>query len=90
MEGSSQAGCQKAKLKNLIRHETGILSIDAVYASLDKYVASNLKRHSKKAIIGAYCYEDGALHTFREARRNHMACLYDLPIGYWRASKRYS
>lgn len=78
----------KLKLKRLIKHETGLLSIDAVYADLDKHIASHLKSLIvKERINGSYCYEDGALHTFRQAKRLQLSCLYDLPIGYWRCSK---
>jgi starch synthase len=66
----------------LLRHETGWASVDAVYRSLDRNVA-------RKVSSGAvYCYEDGALETFRAAKRRGAATIYDLPIGYWRAARR--
>jgi glycosyltransferase involved in cell wall biosynthesis len=52
---------------------------------LDRKVASVL-RH--KFVNAVYCYEDTALETFREAKRQGLRCLYDLPIGYWRAGRR--
>jgi starch synthase len=67
---------------SLIRHETGWASVDAVYRSLNHEVA---KAVSSPAV---YCYEDGALETFRAAERRGAARIYDLPIGYWRAARR--
>lgn len=74
----------KGKLKSLIKHETGYFSVDSIYRSLDKFVASKLKRGNVSAVYG---YEDGALETFREAKKLNMDCLYDLPIGYWRTMR---
>lgn len=78
----------KVGLSNLARHEYGPLSVDAVYQNLDKCVASNLKKASKKGIDAVYAYEDGALYSFREAKKLGLNCLYDLPIGYWKAARR--
>ena len=74
-------GAPVVRAKALTRHETGLFSLDAVYASLDRRVARRLKRPgSLKAI---YAYEDGALHSFREAGRQGLLRCYDLPIAYW-------
>jgi len=35
-----------------------------------------------------YAYEDGALRTFRTARRHGLACLWDLPLPHWRQLER--
>lgn len=78
----------KAGLKNLVKHETGIFSVDAVYKNLDKRVAKSLKKVADEGSDAIYAYEDGALFSFLEAKRLHFKCLYDLPIGYWRAAKR--
>ena len=69
----------------LTRHEHGWASVDAVYQSLDRRVATTLdpKKHS-----AVYCYEDGALESFRSAERFKIPKIYDLPIGYWRAAQR--
>lgn len=72
-------------LKNLTRHETGMLSVDAVYHYLDRRVAARLRRKPTQAI---YAYEDGAVASFEMARRLGQTTLYDLPIGYWRASRK--
>ncbi|MGI4022361.1 MAG: glycosyltransferase family 4 protein [Janthinobacterium lividum] len=78
----------KIGFKNLIKQETGLFSVDAVYRDLDKYVASSLKQQGATGTNAVYAYEDGALISFREAKKLGLKCLYDLPIGYWRASKR--
>ena len=76
----------KARLKILTTHETGPLSVDAVYRDLDRKVA---KRIAAKSFRAVYAYEDGALESFRAAKRAGTRCLYDLPIGYWRAAQRF-
>lgn len=78
----------KLNLKALTKHETGLFSIDAVYQDLDKKVASSLKKHAKHHLEAVYAYEDGAYHTFKAAKKHHILCLYDLPIGYWRYAKQ--
>jgi starch synthase len=69
-------------LESLVRHETGWASVDEVYRSLDRKVARRVSGGT------VYCYEDGALETFRAAERRGAARIYDLPIGYWRAARR--
>lgn len=78
----------KANLKNLVKQETGIFSVDAVYQNLDKKVAESLKYMVKNGTTAVYAYEDGALFSFSEAKKLKIKCLYDLPIGYWRTAKR--
>ncbi len=67
---------------SLVRHETGRLSVDAIYRSLDKKVATRLRRGS--AVGAVYAYEDGAAESFRAARDLGLEAIYELPIGYWR------
>jgi starch synthase len=69
----------------LIEHERGWACIDRVYRGIDKATARSIKLQRP---AGAYCYEDGALYTFRAARQIGGKCVYDLPIGYWRAARR--
>ena len=76
----------RLRLPGLRRHEDGPLSIDAVYRSFDRHLAARLPRMS--GLQAVYAYEDGALHTFRAARRHSITTLYDLPIGYWRAAQQ--
>ena len=54
-----------------------------VYIPLDRHVS----RHHLQDISAVYCYEDGAATTFREAKRQGIKCLYDLPIPFYRTSK---
>jgi glycosyltransferase involved in cell wall biosynthesis len=74
----------KAGKKKLVQHEMGIFSADAVYKSLDKYVAKNLAKEKQQGVTAIYAYEDGAYHSFRKAVELNMQRLYDLPIGHWR------
>jgi glycosyltransferase involved in cell wall biosynthesis len=84
----SRIAASKAGFKKLIQQETGIFSVDAVYRALDKHVAKSLKQMAANGTNAVYAYEDGALLSFLEAKKLGLKCLYDLPIGYWRASKR--
>lgn len=76
----------KFKLRKLIKREIGIFSVDKIYATLDKHVANKLKINHK-AIAAVYAYEDCALNTFREAKKQNKVCIYDLPIGHWRSMR---
>lgn len=73
-------------LSQLTRHETGSLSIDAIYRSLDRKVASRLLRASD--VFAIYAYEDGALESFRAAQQQGIRAIYELPIGYWGAFRK--
>ena len=79
----------KAGVSVLTRHEHGPFSIDAVYRNLDQHVARRLEKKTANGLKGVYAYEDGALLSFREAKRLGLMCFYDLPIGYWRAAERF-
>ena len=81
--------CSKAGLSRLIRHETGFFSIDAVYSKLDKNVSKALYRSKDNGskFSGVYGYEDGAIQSFLAAKQLGLKCFYDLPIGYWKASR---
>src|SRR5208283_4035534 len=69
-----------------IRHETGRFSIDAICAALDLQVAEQVRRGP--ALAGVYAYDDCALHSFQAAKQRGIACLYDLPIGHYRAYRQ--
>jgi alpha-maltose-1-phosphate synthase len=69
----------------LIRHETGLASVDAVYRDLDAHVSRRLQTVRPSAV---YAYEDGALESFRNARGRDIRTIYDLPIGYWRTARK--
>lgn len=74
----------RAGLPSLVRHETGPLSVDAVYRSLDRRVSRRLGAAPFRAV---YAYEDGARDSFAAAGRRGLLRIYDLPIGYWRAAR---
>jgi glycosyltransferase involved in cell wall biosynthesis len=78
----------KTGLKNLVKHETGRFSVDAVTRYLDKRVAESLTKERNKGVGGVYAYEDAATLSFKEAKRLGLKCFYDLPTGYWRAKLR--
>jgi glycosyltransferase involved in cell wall biosynthesis len=69
---------------SLVERERGWASIERVYAGIDKCASHAVNRHKPD---GVYSYEDGALETFRAASGVGAQCLYDLPIGYWRAAR---
>ncbi len=77
----------KAGLRQLIEHEKGVFSVDAIYRGLDKKVTADLHKWHKKKNVALYAYEDGACFSFREAKKQGITCLYDLPIGYWRVAR---
>lgn len=72
-------------LSGLTRHESGIFCVDEVYRSIDKRTGHRMKALNRKGLEGVYAYEDGAYHTFSQAKKLGIRCLYDLPIGYWRS-----
>ena len=76
--------CDRTGLTWLARHEQGIFSVDAVYRALDRRVAREVRKAD--GLLAVYCYEDGAAATFEAARQRGLRCIYDLPIGYWRAA----
>lgn len=72
----------------LIASASNPFSIDGVYRGLDRFVARSLRAYS--GVRAIYAYEDGALHQFRRAHKLGVHCIYDLPIGYWRANREIS
>ena len=78
----------RAGKRHLIASESNPFSIDGIYRDLDRHLADSL--HKYPGIRAVYAYEDGALHHFRRARKLGIHCIYDLPIGYWRANKKIS
>lgn len=76
----------KFKLNSLTVHEKGIFCVDKICHNLDYKVAKYVSKNNKN-IDGIYTYEDLALTTFKVAKKRNIKCLYDLPIGYWRAMR---
>ena len=77
----------RARVNRLIRHETGPFSIDAVYRDLDRRVAATLRERAARGVTAVYAYEDGARFSFQKGKELGLQCLYDLPVGYWRAAR---
>lgn len=82
-----RAFATKLKFTKLLQHEKGYFCIDNVYKSFDKYIAFQLNQGSKNGVKGIYAYEDGAAYSFMAAKKLGLTCLYDLPIGYWKAAR---
>lgn len=78
----------KAGFNSLTKKETAPFFVDAVVQNLDRHVASHLEKMAAKGSQAVYGYEDTAILSFQEAKRIGLKCLYDLPIGYWRAAHR--
>jgi glycosyltransferase involved in cell wall biosynthesis len=81
----------KLGFKKHIQHEKGWACIDAVFRELDRYTASRLSncsswQNSKRRAV--YSYEDGALETFKAAKKMDISCIYELPIAYWETGKK--
>lgn len=74
----------RAGFPQLVRHETGMFSVDSVYRSLDQRIS---RRLADSRFEGVYAYEDGAECAFRTAAHLDRLALYELPIGYWRAAR---
>jgi glycosyltransferase involved in cell wall biosynthesis len=77
----------KLKLNFLTKHETGFACVDKVYHATDRYAAKYLTKH-REEISAVYCYEDGALETFKVAKALGIKCIYELPIGYWHTHQK--
>jgi glycosyltransferase involved in cell wall biosynthesis len=78
----------KMGLENLSKYENSFFSVNAVYKKLDQKIALSIEKLEGKEPTGVYAYEDGAVQSFKKAKKTGISCLYDLPIGYWRAKKR--
>lgn len=73
-------------LKALTRHETGMLSVDAVCRDFDRWVAGRLARRRDGGVV--YVYEDAAEASLKMGERLGWTRAYDLPIAYWETSHR--
>lgn len=78
----------KLKIKSLVKHESGKFSIDQIYIRFDKQVARKLLNAKKNGVTAVYAYEDGALETFKVAKKLGLICIYDLPIAYWEIGRK--
>jgi glycosyltransferase involved in cell wall biosynthesis len=74
---------QRLRQNWLVRHDSGLASIDAVARMLDREVAKRVKPGT-----AIYCYEDSALRTFGAAQKVGVKRYYELPIMYWTTTQR--
>ena len=65
----------------LTRRNESYLSVANVCYALDRAAA---KRIEGGGIDAVYAYEDGALETFRAARRQGINTVYELPTAHWK------
>ncbi|WJS94218.1 glycosyltransferase family 4 protein [Flavobacterium johnsoniae] len=72
----------KLSLHSLTKAETGIFCVDRVYQNLDRKISRKLQSAKKNGLTAVYAYEDGALETFKAAKKLGLECIYDLPIAY--------
>jgi len=80
-QGAVQIGWEQ-----LTRDEDALFSIDAVYRSLDRRVAQEVATSlTSKAV---YAYDDGALDTFRAAKKRGIKCIFEHPTIYWRVVRQ--
>lgn len=77
----------KLGLKHFVEPGSGLLSIDQVCRNLDLTAAAKLGAYKKQGLDAIYAYEDSALHSFKAAKEQGIQCIYDLPIGYWKAAR---
>lgn len=71
----------RARFDSLTRHETGMLSVDAICQDFDRWVARRLTGRKHARTI--YAYEDAAEASFAAAEQLGWVRAYDLPIAYW-------
>jgi glycosyltransferase involved in cell wall biosynthesis len=76
---------RRVGMNSLTRHASGWASCDAIYQALDRHVARALRRGMIRPRL-VYAYEDGALETFRESKRQDIWTVYELPVTYWRVA----
>jgi hypothetical protein len=60
--------CLSLKIESLIKHETGLFSVDSIYSKHDKWFSKTiLKNQSSIKVI--LTYEDDSLNSFRIAKK---------------------
>jgi starch synthase len=73
-------GVRSTPLESVLCSEERPFSVIGVYRNFDTHVARRLRGIRVEAV---YAYEGGALETFREAKRQGILTIYDLPSGHW-------
>jgi alpha-maltose-1-phosphate synthase len=72
--------------ENLVRHETGRFSFDAISRALEGEVAAVVRSGAR--LDGVFAYDACALDVFKAAKERGARCVYDLPIGHYRVWQR--
>lgn len=62
-------------------------TIDEVHHDLDFKVAKYIHKHAK-SVDAVYAYDEGAYISFKQAHKDGIKCLFDLPIIHWRTYQR--
>lgn len=73
-------GAGLTPLKKFLASGEGPFSIIGVYRHFDSKVANRIESLRPDAV---YCYEGGALRTFREAKRSGITTIYEQASCYW-------
>jgi glycosyltransferase involved in cell wall biosynthesis len=59
---------------------------DALAVEANEWIMRTMRRECRRSDVTAvHAYEDCSLLQFEEAKKSDKACIYDMPIGYWRA-----
>ena len=61
------------------------IHVDQSYDALDQLVARTLPQLLPRII---HAYEDGAINSFKEAKKLGICCSYELPIAHWQTVRR--
>lgn len=73
------------EIRRLVMRALG-LRADALAVQANEWLMNAMGREcGRPDVTAVHAYEDCALHQFEEARRQGKACIYDMPIGYFRA-----
>ena len=59
--------------------------VDRSYGALDQLVARTLPQLLPSVI---HAYEDGAINSFKQAKKSGIRCSYELPIAHWQTVRR--
>lgn len=76
---------QRLGWRNFLNHEKGWASVDQVFRNMDHRLSRAIFRKNPDAV---YCYEDGALESFRAAKATGAKCILDHPVAHWRCVRR--
>jgi len=73
------------EIRRLMMRAVGCES-EALSVKANEWIMRTMRRQCRRVDVTAiHAYEDCSLYQFEEARRQGKACIYDMPIGYFRA-----